>query len=311
MKAKVQRIAIPEGKRTVCISDVHGNLGLLTRLLEKVAYCLDDFLILLGDLYLKGKQGPETLAFIMALSQNPGVHALRGNCDFVAERHSAKEAAWLEGLPHIIASDAYVFVHAGITPAPLEEQDAASCVRQDAFMEQGHAFDRYVIAGHWPTVNYTREIPCMNPIVNEQSRIAAIDGGNCVKPGGQLNALIIRDGAFSFDSVDDLPVARVKAAQAASGGLNITWLDRFIEPVREGEEWSLYRHITTGKTIALPTQSVWTDADGNLCAGGYATDYHLPVEAGETVSLVARFGDRVFAKKNGVAGWVRAECLGS
>ncbi len=305
MKAKIQKIMIPRNKRVICISDIHGSLDLFKELLKKVFFTADDLLILLGDLYTKGKQNHETLQFIMSLSQNPNVYILRGNCDWKQSYLTEEEGAWLEYLPHIIETENYLFVHAGLGSGPLEEQEAVTCMKNDAFMEKGLCFDRYVVCGHWPTVNYTHQIPCFNPIVNQKSRIISIDGGNILKNGGQLNAFIICKNRFTYEAVDSLPLLQVEKAQSASGGeLNITWNDRWIDLVEEGEEFGLYRHRETGKTLYLPSREVWRDEKGNLCECDNGTDYQLPVCAGEVVSLVKRFGKKALVKKNGIMGWI-------
>jgi len=308
MKAKIKTIDIPWDKRLICISDIHGRLDLFKRLLEKVGYSGgDDILVLLGDLYTKFKEeeGHATLKFIIELSKSPNVHVLRGNCDWIEDYFSEDEKDWVEGLPHIIESRDFIFVHGGLTSNDLTEQSARACMKNDNFMEQGLCFDKYVIAGHWPTVSYTHKIPCFNPIIDEKSRIISIDGGHINIASGQLNAFIVSKGGFSFECVDDFPTVKVEKAQAAKGGkLNITWLDRFIELEEDGKIFATYRHLKTGSLISIPKSTVWTDGEGNICSGSYSTDYYLPVEAGDTVSVVNTFGDRMFAKIKGIAGWI-------
>ena len=308
MRAKVKQITVPKGKRIVCISDVHGYLDLFMQLLNKIEFTNDDILVVLGDLHSKGKtnQNHESLKYFIEISKKHNVHILRGNSDWVEERFTTDEKEWLENLPHIIDSQEYIFVHGGLTSENLSEQEAEACMKNDAFMEKGLSFKKYVITGHWPCMNYTHEIPCFNPIVNEKQRIIAIDGGIIPKPDmGQLNAFLIKNGEFSFDSIDNLPLIKIEKTQRASGGnLNITWFDRYIEPVDEGEVFSVYKHTASGRMLSLPKAIVYTEADGRLSECNYGTDYFLPVNAGDTVSLINRFGNRIFAKKNGTMGWI-------
>lgn len=310
MKANVKQISIPSNKRVICISDIHGSCNLLKQLLKKITYSEDDVLILLGDLYTKGKQNHETLKLIIEMSKDSNVHVLRGNCDLIEEYLTDSEREWLDNLPHIIESQNYIFVHSGLKSSNLEALDAFDCMKNDAFMEQELKFEKYVIAGHFPVVNYTHEIPCFNPIINEEKRIISIDGGNVLRVAGQLNAFIIQNEEFSFEFVDELPTMQMKKSQTASGGsLNITWFDRFIEVLDDGDEgcgdeFGLYKHIQSEKTVLLPKKGVWTDELGRLCECDNGTDYYLAINKGDTVSIVGDFGKKLLAKKNGTLGWI-------
>ena len=303
--AKVVQLTLPKDKRVICISDIHGSLDLFRQLLEKVAFSPNDILILLGDLFLKGTQCHDTLKFIINLAQNANVHVIRGNCDVPKDYVSDAEAEWLENLPTIIETQDYIFVHGGLTSNDLTEQNARKCMKYDAFLEEGLIFDKYVVTGHWPTENYCQKIPSDNPIVDEESRIISIDGGMAIKSSGQLNAFMISGDTFSFDFVDGLPIYQLEKPQAARGGnINITWNDRFIEVVEAGDETSLFKHIATGMTLSLPNSGVWIDDTGALSYSTGGTDYYLPVNAGDTVSVIKRFGKKLFAKKDGVCGWL-------
>ena len=302
--AKVVKLKIPVEKRIICISDIHGNLDLFTLLLDKIKFSCDDVLILLGDLYTKGPQGRETLKYIIELYKKNNVYAVRGNSDWITDTMENSEKEWIQSLPHIIETSDYVFVHGGLASNDLSEQNGKDCMKNDAFMEKELMFDKYIVTGHWPTVNYCHQIPCHNPIINNEQRIIAIDGGT-IKDGGQLNAFMIHNNGFTFDCVDRLPVFRAEKKQPESGGtLSITWNDRFIELIEKGEEFGLYKHIKTGRTLCIPNVAVWTEANGSLCASNLATDYYLPVDAGDVISVEKRFSNKIFAKKNGVAGWV-------
>jgi predicted phosphodiesterase len=291
--------------RIICISDIHGHLDLFQKLLDKVGYTSEDSLILLGDLYTKGPRPLDTLRFLTGLSRSPNVHILRGNCDWVLDAMSPEETAWLEALPHILDAGGYLFVHGGLPSEDLNGLDAWACMKNDAFMEQGLSFSRRVVTGHWPVFNYCRKIPCTNPIIDSERRIVAIDGGCVVNYCGQLNAFIIEDGVFSFDSADDFPDRRIDKAQEESGGsINITWTDREVEMIRHGAEFALVRHKSSGIELEIPESYLFTDWEGRLCGSRMGTDYFLPVGTGEIVKLIDEFSDRICAKKNGYVGWI-------
>lgn len=66
-------------KRTLLISDIHGELRLLEELLKKVNYSAEaDQLVLLGDYIDRGPSSKEVIAFVRQL-KNQGAEVLMGN----------------------------------------------------------------------------------------------------------------------------------------------------------------------------------------------------------------------------------------
>ena len=303
--AKIKYLTLPKDKRVICISDIHGELDLFMQLLNKIAFCDEDILILLGDMYLKGSKCRETLDFCIKLSLQPNVHILRGNCEWgLTDYISNDDINWLETLPDIIETTDFTFVHSGISSSNLDEQ-LMSLAKINNFMEISNRFEKWVVTGHWPTVNYCHKIPQSKPIINKDKRIIAIDGGAVVKIDGQLNAFIIEDDNFSYTYVDDLPKFVIKKAQKESGGnLNVTWNDRHIEILTEEGELCQAKHKKSGIYITVPKSQIFKDFEGNTCICDCATDYYLPCEAGDKVSVIEAFEDRIFAKIDGVSGWI-------
>ncbi len=84
MLAKIKRINVRENRRMIAVSDIHGNLNGLKKLLEKVGFNKEDYLFFAGDMIEKGPQSLKTLRYIMQLSKTHNVHAVCGNCDSVA-----------------------------------------------------------------------------------------------------------------------------------------------------------------------------------------------------------------------------------
>lgn len=84
MKAVVKHMDIPQGRRVLAISDIHGNLPWLKALLSKAGFSREDILVLVGDLVEKGADSLATLRYLMELSRTHTVHALCGNCDNLA-----------------------------------------------------------------------------------------------------------------------------------------------------------------------------------------------------------------------------------
>lgn len=81
MNAVVKHVEISPCRRTLAVSDIHGNLSFLKGLLDKVGFGPDDELFILGDILEKSEHSLETLRFVMELSKKYTVHTLLGNCD--------------------------------------------------------------------------------------------------------------------------------------------------------------------------------------------------------------------------------------
>lgn len=80
-KAIVRSLDLPHGRRTLIVSDIHGNLPLLKGALVKAGLCEDDILIVLGDMVERSETSLETLQYVMELSKNYTVYTICGNCD--------------------------------------------------------------------------------------------------------------------------------------------------------------------------------------------------------------------------------------
>ncbi len=359
MNAKVIVPDAGKANRILVISDIHGSLELLKRLLHKVGFCERDFLVLLGDYIEKGPENLKTLRYVMELSKKPNVCALTGNCDTIWEdvryeryhenllrymlwrkesvlnemclehgifirdgmdkasmqerllRAYDAEFTWLCELPHIIDTPALTFVHAGITNEDLAAQDANECMICKAFMENAPYFSKYVIVGHWPTVNYTaytNGLLSHMPIIDNEKRVISIDGGNVVKRAGQLNCLIYADGAFSSAFVDNLPIRTVTAPQAGRGEpVSVTWMHNEIDLLYRGEDDSAVILKHTGQRVLIPNDYLF-EKDGTHFCRDY-TSYVMPLNVGDTVSIVEMHGKRALVKRNGVLGWVNQALL--
>lgn len=81
MRAKVRPLELPQGRRVLVVSDIHGNTAFFQGLLEKVGFCKEDILIVLGDILEKSTGGLAALRHVMELSKTHTVHTLMGNCD--------------------------------------------------------------------------------------------------------------------------------------------------------------------------------------------------------------------------------------
>lgn len=254
---------------------------------------------------------PESLLFQMMAEggfdprDGEDLDALR---EFLFARFPA-EMAFLAGLPTILDTGHYVFVHGGVPSyAHMEELNAWRCMKNDDFLGQGHSFPKYCVVGHWPTALYREGIPSCDPLVEPTRKIVSIDGGcSLSSAGGQLNALVIPcDGAedFSFVRYDDYPLRAALDPQAESQTpVTIRWSDNQVEILQRGKEFSLCRHRSTGKELAVLNRYLFTRGGGACCQG--ATNYRLGVEPGDLLSVVEETSMGYLVKKNGLLGWYR------
>lgn len=74
-----------KGRRTIVISDIHGEQQLFERLLQQVGFCHEDYLIIGGDILDKGQNSIETMEYVFQLLEQPNVFMIKGNCDRIFE----------------------------------------------------------------------------------------------------------------------------------------------------------------------------------------------------------------------------------
>lgn len=214
------------------------------------------------------------------------------------------EIDFLRGLPTVYETQKFIFVHAGLPADGLEQiaqYDAFDLIKIDAFMDSGRRFDKYVVVGHWPVMLYSEEYPQANPIINRKQKIISIDGGCGIKDDGQLNALIIpnlHSEHFTFESYDELPVGIAETAQQKEAGtVFVKWIDSGVERIENGAEFSIVRHLSTGKIFKVPNCYLYGDRCNDY------TDHKIAIRAGERVSIVKKTSEGCFIKKNGASGW--------
>lgn len=221
----------------------------------------------------------------------------------------APELAFLRSLPHILLNDDYLFVHGGV---PREDDlgslSAFDVMKNDDFLNQGHRFRRWVVVGHWPVTLYNAKIASSEPMVVPERHIVSIDGAATLKLDGQVNALILPGeptGEFTWVSDDGLPTVTALESQAYSrDSVNVRYGHSDLEILEEGEEFTLCRHIESGRVLRILTEFLRYRPDGSVWCED-STDYLLPVEPGDALSLVRETSYGLLAKKDGVTGWYR------
>lgn len=74
-----------------------------------------------------------------------------------------------------------------------------------------------------------------------------------------------------------------------------------MEVLEPGEEFSRCLHKKTGREVLVLTEYLYELEDGWHCEN--STDYRLPVERGDVLSVVRRTSRGALCKKAGVTGW--------
>jgi len=216
------------------------------------------------------------------------------------------EMDFLRSLPTLIETEDYVFVHGGV---PENATDAWDYMKFDRFMHRARPQKKWTIVGHWPVMLYHEDTVEANPVFDYEKKIISIDGGCVLKDDGQLNALIIPEAGsvdFSFVAYDSFPTARVLEEQKASEkSWYIRWGDALVEVLERGEEFSHCRHKRTGYEMDILTRYLF--GDGRQCEVNDCTDYVLPLQRGDIVSIVEVTSRGYFVKHNGISGWYFGE----
>lgn len=210
-------------KRTLVISDIHGELELFEELLQKAEYdAAEDQLILLGDYVDRGPDSRGVLNRVMELKEQ-GTIVLSGNHDAMmlaaagdepgARERWARNGAiptlqsydssiqsmeipatnvfqehidFIGKLDYYYETDEYIFVHAGVQPgAPVQETDPTTLmwIREEFY--QAYDGDKTVVFGHTPA--FLLRGTGNHDVYFGDNHIIGIDGGAAY--GGQLNCL--------------------------------------------------------------------------------------------------------------------------
>ncbi|MCD7927627.1 MAG: metallophosphoesterase [Oscillospiraceae bacterium] len=226
------------------------------------------------------------------------------------QRQFPREWAFLNGLPTILVSQRYLFVHGGVPGEDslnrLEELEEHDCTKNDDFLGQGYSFQsKWCVVGHWPATLYREKLPSCNPLIEARRQIISIDGGRSVKKDGQLNALLLPpdpDGRFSWVSFDGFPQALALDPQPASEAwVNVRYGDNAVEVLHWDKEFSTCRHLSSGAVLELPTRDIWRSHRGTFCED--FNDYALSVQPGDRLTVVAETSRGFLVKKDGAGGW--------
>lgn len=89
---KIEKVALPEKCRIICVSDIHGHADDFEKLLDKCEYDADkDFLFILGDILEKGTQNIKMIRLVKKLCRNEKAICIQGNNDTMCERMAYRD----------------------------------------------------------------------------------------------------------------------------------------------------------------------------------------------------------------------------
>jgi diadenosine tetraphosphatase ApaH/serine/threonine PP2A family protein phosphatase len=200
--------------RTVVVGDIHGCYDELLELMEKARLGVDDRVVAVGDLIVKG---PKSAAVLELFQSDRRFSSVIGNHDLAlvkfwrgerVELTAAQESTlseleagagryqgYLETLPFMIDLGEHLVVHAGLRPGvPLALQSENDLTELRTLGEDRTSRDglpwyetydgeQTVLFGHWPSLE-----------VRRARRAIGLDTG-CVY-GNRLTAYVIETGEF-------------------------------------------------------------------------------------------------------------------
>lgn len=215
------------------------------------------------------------------------------------------ELQFLADLPHVLVSPDRIYAHAAIMDEEHFGSDFREVMTTPFFLHTDKRFSKPVVVGHMPVSEYRNRVIDFSPVFDPARNIWSIDGGNVVKRSGQLNAVIFQGRNVTTVSADDLEQAVV--LKDTDPGVQIpfamSWNHRDISVLDHAGEQSLVHSDWLRRSFWVPDAFVQSGSVSEY------TNYRMPAQAGERVSVVLRCQDQVLVKHNSVLGWMEAEAL--
>lgn len=226
--------------------------------------------------------------------------------------HFAAEFAFLMGLPTVLETQRMIFVHGGVPHERLDElTDAYPLMKWDRFDEEALTFDKFVVVGHWPVTLYPGHGRCSNPIIDREKHIICLDGGCGIQLDGQLNLLMLTDWQaenFELLTWNEYPTVTALDMQNEREETVCFRYGRQAQRVTVLEERADgVRAAYQGREYEIPAAFISYE-DGDCVCFDY-TDYQLPVQAGDMLTLVLHTARGCYVKKDGVTGWYAGRYL--
>jgi len=147
-----------------------------------------------------------------------------------------------------------------------------------------------------------------------EKQIIALDGGNQIKTDGQLNALILQNGQYSFSYVDDLAKKRIikKGHQDVTNRVGAVPYPHYdVKVIDQEPHFTLCENLNLGIEQWVKNEYISKDSTGTKCKSDLSTSF-LSVSKDESVSIINEdcSGYVLIKKENGDVGWIPRECFG-
>lgn len=229
-------------------------------------------------------------------------------CDAVSTQHLMDgifntyqaELTYLATCPHILESDDFICVHAGISSLDLATNDIDTCLTTPEFGSHPHKFPKKVIVGHWPASNYCDDIIKATPYFHDNN-IISIDGGNSMKRWGQINYLIYQNHQLEIGFYDNLPQVQLSDAQAESKDYySVQFPKTEVKVLSQEVEFIECEIIYSHQKIKVTPQNFYHYKGKNYISD--ITTYQPELKEDEVVSLCRVYDDHILIKKDGVIG---------
>ncbi len=233
------------------------------------------------------------------------------------------ELEFIRDLPTMLETPNYIFVHGGIPESEqsfvektFESVNRHKCIKFDRYLDYVHdnklEFERNIVVGHWPVVNYNASIRIMNPIIDKESKVISIDGGCGMNRDGQLNLLVLPHLNCSIDSIeccyfDGFPTCYALTDQSPSdNSINISYNDNVVRILNIDNDSVMVEHIANGAQFWLPIdyiQNIHNISVGDTSTTASCTNHQLAVSNGDLLSIIRETSHGFLVKKNGSVGW--------
>ncbi len=229
----------------------------------------------------------------------------------ILQSHHERDIEFLLNLPHVIETESFIFVHAGLEDRQdWENSSAETLLSMPRFYDQTHQASQIVVVGHYPVSAYqVKNRLSFNPILDQEKRIFSIDGGNVIKQSGQLNVLIIQKENEHFLYTSDYVKCRKQVVAVSSYAATdsdvgqVTWPEYDVVIHEQGEDFSQCT-LMSGKTVWIKNEMI--DFETKACMTD-TTSFRFSYQPGDCFELIRDDTSTYWLVKSaGVLGWIRA-----